>query len=224
MHPDASPPSLMLESDPFNEEQLQYAMDSVINGAPYVTTALWRSRAKRALQYDGDAADAIISFQIAAESLLFDTYRMLLVDERLSEAALADELAKDLPFKSLLVKVLPSRVGGQWDITKQGSVVAQYWEKVYLVRNAIVHAGFQPHLGQAEDAEAAYRGLREHLESRLWAKHRAYPRTVLMRLGAKGLQKNGWLTAWMVSFMKKVEAETRPYYLPFDTAGRERQA
>jgi hypothetical protein len=76
------------------------------------------------LRQTGDAADAIISFQIAAESLLFDTYRMILVDERMSSAEIEDTLNVDLPFKWLLVKTMPSKLGGQWDVTRGGTAVA----------------------------------------------------------------------------------------------------
>ena len=62
---------------------------------PYLSTAIWRARAQRALRHTGDATDAVISFQITAESLLFDTYRMLLVDEGLSSSQISKKSRRD---------------------------------------------------------------------------------------------------------------------------------
>jgi hypothetical protein len=76
MHPEALPDSLPLDDRPITEEQLNRGLHAILTEHPYITTVLWRSRAQRALRHTGDPADAIISFQIAAEGLLFDTYRM----------------------------------------------------------------------------------------------------------------------------------------------------
>jgi hypothetical protein len=113
MHPEAHAQALPLKDGPITEAQLNAGLAAVATEKPYITTVLWRSRAQRALKQTGDAADAIISLQIAAESLLFDTYRMLLIDEGLSSAEVRVELDKDLPFKSLLTKIMPAKVGGQ---------------------------------------------------------------------------------------------------------------
>jgi len=115
MHPEALGERLLTDGRPFNEDDLRSALAALSTNQPYLTTLLWRSRAQRALIHSGDAADAIISFQIAAESMLFDTYRMLLIDEGRSSVEVASELT-DLPFKSLVTSRLPKKLGGQWDV------------------------------------------------------------------------------------------------------------
>lgn len=220
MHPEAQPESLLAEEKPFTQEELNEALRALVTSKPYITTMIWRSRAQRSLRQTGDAADAIISFQIAAESLLFDTYRMLLVDEGYSSSEIATRLEGEVPFKSLISKILPAKLGGQWDITREGTAVGEYWEKLYSVRNSIVHRGFHANGDHAGDAQTAYWGLRDHIEARLWAKHKSYPRTLLARVGEEQLAERGWLPAMMQRFVETAKSEQEPFWWPYDIAGR----
>lgn len=142
---------------------------------------------------------------------------MMLIDEGRSSAEITAEL-EEVPFKSLLTKRLPPKLGGQWDVTLDGTPVGDYWKKLYLVRNSVVHAGLQPHTGHAEEAQKGYWELRDHLEARLWAKHKLYPRTLLVRLGEDQLRARGWLTSSMQRFVEESKSEPRPYWWPHDLA------
>ncbi len=220
MHPDAPLEGTLAEDKPFTQDELNDGLHAIITNAPYLNTIAWRSRAQRSYKFTGDAADAVISFQIAAESLLFDTYRMLLIDERLSSADITAELGREIPFKTLLTKKLPSKLGGQWDITCEGTAVGDYWKKLYTVRNLIIHSGLQPDEGYAGQAQTAYWSLRDHLEERLWVKHKTYPRAFLARFGEEQLRERGWLTAEVQRFAEQAHKEPKPYYWPYDLAGR----
>jgi hypothetical protein len=220
MHPEAHAEALPLDDGPITEAQLNAGLDAVATEKPYIATVLWRSRAQRALKQTGDAADAIISFQIAAESLLFDTYRMLLIDQGLSSAEVEIELDKDLTFKSLLTKIMPAKLGGHWDATQRDTAVGTYWRHLYVMRNSVVHRGLDPHGGHAEEAQNAYWRLRDHLESRLIAKRNTYPRTALARFGKDGLEKRGAYSKKIQRFHERFEKEPGPWYWPYDTAGR----
>jgi len=224
MHPEAQPDPLPPAGGPITEDQLNAGLNAVMTQQPYLMTVLWRSRAQRALRQTGDPTDAIISFQIAAESLLFDTYRMLMVDEGFSSSELQAVLEKEIPFKVLLVKVMPAKLGGQWDVTRADTAIGEYWEKLYLMRNSVVHTGVEPHGGHASEAQQGYWRLRDHLEERLLAKASAYPRTVLARIGREGLEKRGLLTRRMRRFMQTIADEPGPWHWPYDTAGRKRSA
>jgi hypothetical protein len=103
-----------------------------------------------------------------------------------------------------------------------GTAVGEYWERLYKVRNTVVHAGYEPHGLEAEAAQDAYRGLRDHLEERLRAKRTTYPRTVLVRLGEAGLKRHGLLSRKMRQFLVAVEDEPGPWHWPYDLAGREK--
>ncbi len=220
MHPETAAQSTMNQSQPFTEDELNQALYAIMKSKPYLTTASWRSRAQRALRQTGDAVDAIISFQIAAESLLFDTYRTILVDEGLSSTEIDHELSAEIPFKSLLTKKIPSKLGGQWDVKSEQSAVGFYWKNLYIIRNSIIHAGFQPHGGHAEAAQSAYSMLRDHLEARLIEKRKVYPRTVFARLGADALRERGALGAHMLALVEQFKNEPEPFYWPYDTAKR----
>lgn len=220
MHPEATPESVLTVEKPFSQDELNQTMGAIVTGRPFLRTMLWRARAQRALRQTGDSADAIISFQIAAESLLFETYRMILIDEGLSSGMVSIELATDRPFKSFFTKVFPDRLGGNWQITNPSVPSGRYWAELYERRNSIIHAGAITHTGHAEDAQQAYWGLRDHLEERLWANHKVYPRTLYARLGWKQLEEKGWLTQWMRAFIERANAEPKPWYWPWDLAER----
>ncbi len=221
MHPEAQPSPLPWGNTPITEDQLTTGVHAVLTGRPYMTTILWRSRAQRALRQEGDPADAIISFQIAAEALLFDTYRMMLIDEGMAAVELNAKLEDERPFKSMVTKVMPSKLGGQWDITREDSRVGEYWRDLYLIRNAIIHTGMNPHGGNAEAAQRGYWSLRDHLEARLLDRQAVYPRTALARFGEDGLASRGRLTRRMRNFIERALAEPKPWYWPYDEAGRE---
>ena len=77
--------------------------------SPYLNTILWRSRAQRALTQLGDATDAIVTLQAAAESPLWNTYRMILIDEGCDSGEVDLRLVGETPFKALLTTVLPTK-------------------------------------------------------------------------------------------------------------------
>jgi len=216
MHPDAPvvnrPPVVHLEG-------LNTAMAAITNREPFIPSAQWAARARRR-RYEGDAADAIVSFQIGVETLLYETWLMLLIDEGCDSVDISARLAEELPFKSLLVRTLHEKLGGNWDVTRLNSSVGTYWDKLYLLRNRMLHTGYQPHDGDADQAEAAFVGLVTFLEERLWANHKRFPRTLLAKLGAAHLQERGWMTAWMKQFVSAAQAEPKPFYWPRDVAGR----
>ena len=216
MQPEARHEGTLITENPFTEDELNGGFYALVTQKPYMNTAIWRSRAQRALRQTGDAADAIISFQIAAESMLFDTYRMLLVDEGLSSTDISALLSEEIPFYTLLTRKLPEKLGGIWDVTRIKTPIGQYWANLYLMRNSIIHTGAQPHGGHAEEAQAAYRALRDHVEARLKNKRNSYPRTLYVRVGEKELAKRGWLTAPLRRTIEDIKNGPQPYYWPHD--------
>lgn len=211
----------MLDKPSFNETQFQQGLELVRNNAPFVRALMWHGRASDALRRTGDAASAIVGLQTAAEALLFDTYRMLLVDEGRSLGEIEIELSTEPAFATLVKTLLKDRLGGQWDPTVASTAVGKYWEHLYQVRNDTVHRGFQPHLGQAEEARDAYVTLFEYVAERVRTKCRTYPRTLLALIGEEGLSGRGWLSSWMSKFADGVKAEPGIYFQPWDEAGRE---
>jgi hypothetical protein len=148
--------------------------------------------------------------------MLFDTYRMLLVDEGLTADAIQAQLDEELQFKRLLTYVIPVRLKGKWNVTEPGTPVGRYWKDLYQARNALIHRGVRPHGGQAAAAQEAFRGLRDYLEQCMWNMHRTYPRTLLARVGEKQLLARGWMNHWMRNKIEEINEGAQPFYWPWD--------
>jgi hypothetical protein len=221
MHPDGKDRGNGKRTVEVHLADLNAAISAIANEVPFIPSRQWRSRAQRR-RYEGDAADSVISFQVAAETLLYETWHMLMVDEGASRSDLSLKMLGELPFKTLLVRELHGKLGGSWDTTLPATPIGDYWAKLYLKRNRILHAGYQPHDGDAEEAESVFVRLEAFLEERLRVNLKSYPRTLLAKLGTEELQSRGWMTKWMNDFVNQVNSEPEPFYLPWDTAGRKR--
>jgi hypothetical protein len=222
MHPDAKERVTGTWTAKMHLVALDVAMAGLLRREPYIPTRQWRARAERR-RYEGDAADSVISFQVAAETLLYETWRLLMVDEGQTTEYINRVTEKDLPFKSLLIRELHGKLGGNWDVTHTSSPVGIYWENLYLLRSKILHAGYYPHDGDAEEAEKAFLALERFVEERLRQKQKAFPRTLLAKVGREELSRRGWLSPWMRRFIEKIDAEADEFYLPRDIASRTSQ-
>src|SRR5216683_5172570 len=163
-------------------ERIRDGLAHLTFGSPFVRTSRFSLRAKRAESIRGDAIEAIVSLQTAMESRLYTVWRLLLVDCGYSSDELRTRMPFDAPYRSLIVSVLPRLLGGRWDTGAAGTPVGEYWEKLYLLRNRIVHGGFEPHLGAADGARHAYDDLLRFLRERIWEKRLSYPRTAVATL------------------------------------------
>jgi hypothetical protein len=218
--PDFPSKIAMVNKPPFSGEQLNEGIKSVEHNAPFVQALLWRGQATDAMKRTGDAAAAVVGLQTAVESLLFDTYRMLLVDEGRTKQEIDAELAIEPAFATLTKTWLKDKLGGNWDPALTSTPFGEYWEKLYQVRNDTVHRGIQPHFGHAEDANKAYESLFEFIATQLQVKCHTYPRTLLAFLGEQGLKERGWLSNWMGVFIADAKTEPGPFFHPWDEAGR----
>ncbi len=185
MHPDAKERPLGSRPVAEHTDALNRAVALVLGVEPFIRARQWRMRAQRR-KYEGDAADAIISFQTAAETLAYELWALLLADEGLSDAEIESRREAGVPFKSLLSRELASRLGGQWDLSSERFAVGRYWARLYLLRNRIVHAGHLPHDGDAEEAEAAFVEFDRFLDCQLRSKAKQFPRAARSKLEGPG--------------------------------------
>lgn len=220
MFPDFPHKQTMIAKPAFTETEFRDGLARIQNNAPFIRALLWRGRVDDAMQRTGDAASAIVGLQTAAEAMLFDTYRMLLVDEGYSRNEIDEELASEPGVSTLVKTLLKDKLGGHWDPTVTSTPVGRYWDKLYQVRNDTVHRGFQPHFGHAEEARDAYTGLAEFVAERVQKKCRRYPRTLLALVGEEGLRSHGWLSASMKKVVADARTEPGLYFQPWDEAGR----
>lgn len=176
MHPDAK--ARLMGSRPVAEhvESLNRAMEPILFGNPFARVWQWHARAERR-RYEGDNADAVVSFQIAAEVFLFATWALLLADEGSTTAEVA-ERQRNTSFASLVKTELGQRLGGSWDTTQPQTPIGHYWRDLYELRTRVVHAGYLPHDGDAEKAERAFEGLDKFVRERLHTRAKRYPMAV----------------------------------------------
>ncbi len=179
MHPDAKVRQLSSRSATEHVDSLNRALGTMLRGNPVVRSWLWKARAERR-RYEGDNADAVVSFQIAGEVLLFEIWALLLVDEGLNETKIR-ELQQDTPFGTLVKRELGQRLGGSWDTTRSETPVGRYWSDLYQLRIRVVHTGYLPNDEDAERAERVFEGLEEFLDERLEAKAKRYPSALTLR-------------------------------------------
>jgi hypothetical protein len=219
MHLDAwpvpSPPG------PFEDISGQFvdALNGLRMGRPFMYSNLWHGRAQRAFRIRGDRADGVVNLQTAVESMLYDLLRGLLIDEGTTFDEITSALAGELTFKRLLTSKVAERLGGSWDVTKDG-VVGEYWSHLYLLRNRVVHTGYLPGDREADLAQQSFLDFREFISERLHERSFKYPRTLLAKVGVNGLERRGWMSARMKALCAQLTAEPRPFYWPRDKADR----
>ena len=80
MHPDAKESPLTSRPAGQHVDELNRALESITIEVPFVRARQWRARAERR-RYEGDSADSIVSFQIAAETMLYELWGLLLLEE-----------------------------------------------------------------------------------------------------------------------------------------------
>lgn len=198
-----------------NDKELNAAYRQLKDN-PFFIAKEWHRRAVYARQYSGDTIDAVVSLQTSMESMLYATWRMLLVDQGRSSVQISNIVTADSPYRPLLVRHLSQLLGGRWETDAVDTSVGKYWHRLYLLRNRTVHGGYRPSWADGEAAYDAYNEMRDFVNERLWQRYRTYPRTLLAKLGGAGLRRRGWNTTWMEDFIEQVKSEPGPFYMPRD--------
>jgi len=139
-HIESYPSPLEPQTNDSMKRQIEGALSSLQGGRPFILASLWHSRALRAFHVRGDYPDCIISAQTAAESMMYDLLRGLYVDLGNTSDQITAKVKPDLPFRSLVTKEIPPRLGGNWSLTGT-SPVGKYWNSLYSLRNRVAHSG-----------------------------------------------------------------------------------
>jgi hypothetical protein len=200
---------------------LREGMAHLVHGHPMVTPERFAIRSLRAGEIRGDRVDEVVSLQTALESRLYGTWRSLLIDRGWSSEQLSSLFGVDGNYKALVTTILPRLLKGRWDVTAPGTVVGEYWKNLYMLRNRIVHGGYEPSIREAEAARQSYDDLRYFIRERAWDNRADYPRSALTVIGRNMMQKNGWEDAKFERNIEELIAEPNPWYWPWDLAGRE---
>lgn len=149
------------------------------NDYPFVKVRLFRQKAENDRFVRGDCLSAIVSLNTAAEVMLFDAYRLILIDQGAQTEKEVTDQARAMNFSALVRTTLPQLLGGNW----QGPAVTAFWDELYEKRNSAVHAGVIPAENNVLAAAQAFDGLKTFLEQRLMAKWKTFPRTLMCLMG-----------------------------------------
>jgi hypothetical protein len=164
-----------------------------------------------------DLTSAIISFQTAMESTLFELWHLTMVDSGMTRSEIDAEIQSDMPFKTLLTSKLPSVLGGRWDIQAENTPVGAYWRDLYSLRNRVVHSGMIVQEWQLNNARSAYDALINYVAGRLLPKWRTYPRTVTAFANGRGVPPGVSVSSAAKRRMAEILSEGRPFGRPQDS-------
>jgi hypothetical protein len=118
------------------------------------------------------------------------------------------------PLASRLRNAFHPRLGGQWDIEREGPL-KEWRDGLMNVRHRVVHAGYHPDEWAARRAVAAFIGLEEFLANRVLANRTTYPRLTLLMVGIPGLERRRLFSArmrrWLADIDEDPDAWARHY-------------
>jgi hypothetical protein len=163
-----------------------------------------------------DLTAAIVSLQTSMESTLFELWHVSMVDMGMSRPEIEAQTQSDRPFKTLFTTTMPSILGGNWDVTDSRRVPGDYWQKLYLLRNEVVHSGSRAQEWQFDAAWEAHKALIRHVAQRLLLKWREYPRTLAAFGSARGLPQGLSPSKAAQIRMNTLFSEAKPFWLPPD--------
>lgn len=163
-----------------------------------------------------DLTSAVVSLQTSMESTLFELWHVSMVDAGMNRLEIQAETQLDKPFKTLVTTTMPLILGGNWDITNTATAAGDFWRKLYLLRNGVVHSGSPVSEWQFDAAREAHNSLIRYVVQRLLVKWRIYPRTLAAFCVARGLPEGISLSKAAQSRMNNILSEAGPFWLPPD--------
>lgn len=191
-------------------DEFTHWMAGIRLGMPFVP---WRERlveANRALHIHGEYAQAVTLTQTACEIFLNTLLLLLLWEEGITPS----DAARCLEEGKLARRIntdLRSRLGGNWQMEGRGDV-ARWFQSTALLRNRVVHGGYQPSRLEAENAFSAAFPLEKFAFGRLVEKRNRYPRVTLMTVAQSGLERRGLWKGKIRSFAEQT-APSEPHWL-----------
>ncbi len=126
----------------------------------------------------GEYRETLIYLGLCSEAYLNGIYYHILAVDGKSENEIADAF-DSTPFMSRIKKTLSQRVGGDWSLDNELSVVSSWNINVYKIRGRVVHGGYFPNAKEAWSAFKAVSELDKFLRENLRKKKSAMPQAIL---------------------------------------------
>ena len=185
---------------------------------------VWRLRGEYQSDFVGDYAMAIVSLQTAAERLVSAVWRCIRVDRGwlASRKHASDKVfsGEDPAFRNMIENI-DVDLGDPWTVGASGGPLGQYWNDLYMVRNAVGHRGYEPTAADCDRAMEGMSALNEWVKSATIAYRHKYPRTATLVHSWIGLAKHGALDDQMRAFMGELAkgGEAHNFWYPEDQRG-----
>lgn len=122
----------------------------------------------------GHFSEAVIFSQIAIEVKLKRMFYYFLEKENLAEKDIND-IMESTPFISIVKKEMSKRLGGVWDISKEGSEVYDWYVKCYSLRNQTIHIGYSVNEFESKEAIRSAMEFALYIAKLIRAKKKHYP-------------------------------------------------
>ena len=181
IHPDAKPSPLGSRPVAQHVEELNQALELILNAAPFIRARQWRAksgapqvrrrRGRLDHQLSGRCGDNAVRALGAAAS------------RGRHSASRGRQTTRRATIQDPAYQSTGSAFGWIMGSDLERQPVGRYWVDLYKLRNRVVHGGYQPHDGDAEKAESAYLNLERYVDDRLRAKGKRYPATLSAKLG-----------------------------------------
>ena len=126
----------------------------------------------------GQFSESVIFAQMAIEVKIKRIYYYFLENEGLPKDQIIDAL-ENIAFMSIIKKEMSKRLGGIWDVTKPDSIIKEWYDKCYSLRNRVIHIGYGPALQETKLAVNGARNFALYITDLIRQRKKEYP--VLMR-------------------------------------------
>lgn len=191
-----------LGTEPAGDETLELAAQLALSAAGGHPVEIYRDfelGARNAALVDGDYVEAAIKASTACEILLkhvawvltWEATTQLSVDP-VPGAPVVAALFEGKP-STLIGSVLAVRLKGSWTSQHPTKPIGAWRSHVAKLRNQVIHRGHRPSEAEMHDLLDAMVRLERHVFGRIVAMASVYPRTALMFLSDRDLERRGAL-------------------------------
>ena len=119
-------------------------------------------------------SEAVTFAQTAVEVKIKRLFYYFLETEGLNENEISEAM-ENTSFMSMIKKEMSKRLGGVWDVTKEGSEIRNWYDRCYLLRNRVVHIGYNPELNEVEQALNEAKTFLFYIVQLIEKKKKTYP-------------------------------------------------
>lgn len=166
-----------VKKEPLSEEEIQEMMrvQSLVlwDLNPFVSGEQFMYCAKRYLK-QGFYQEAVNYAQISIEVLIRTLFEELLRAEGNSDIEVEEKL-ESTAFMVIIKKMLPSYLGGSWDVTKDTTEVGKWYNNTYKLRNKAAHRGRIPTFQEANEGILDAIEFRKFVVLRIKENKKKYP-------------------------------------------------